>query len=262
MAGVRDGMATGDLLVTLDALKASYDSLNEAPVEIQITTGQWNGSGPYTYTVNATNVTANTKIKVQMDSTINNLTSDLSVTTGSGNIVLSTSSLPSGTVNVTIFFIGAQGDVTTQVLADVYSTSQAVAKADVVDNLINSATNQPLSANMGKTLAAKAIDTSGNGYCKFADGTLICWGTYTDDAIASTQVGSLYYALNINVDISFAITFTAKPAITITPASSTYNIISEVSAGASGISKVSIARPNSGNVTPSFSWIAIGRWKA
>ena len=37
-----------------------------------------------------------------------------------------------------------------ELLADVYSKSQAVAKADIVNNLTSTSTTAPLSANMGK----------------------------------------------------------------------------------------------------------------
>lgn len=117
-------MATGDKLVNLDELKLVYDKLHVPSVQVQIPTGQWSGSSTRTYTVNATGVTANTIIDWAMDSSINYLTSELTVTPGSGTITFSTPTLPSGTINVTLFFPGVNGEVVIQTLADVYSKSQ------------------------------------------------------------------------------------------------------------------------------------------
>lgn len=117
-------MATGDKLVNLDELKLVYDKLHVPSVQVQIPTGQWSGSSTRTYTVNATNVTADTIIDWAMDSSINYLKADLTVTPGSGTIQFSTTAIPAGTINVTLFFPGVKGEVVIQTLADVYSKSQ------------------------------------------------------------------------------------------------------------------------------------------
>lgn len=117
-------MATGDKLVNLDELKLVYDKLHVPSVQVQIPTGQWSGSSTRTYTVNATNVTADTIVDWAMDSSINYLKADLIVTPGSGTIQFSTTAIPAGTINVTLFFPGVNGEVVIQTLADVYSKSQ------------------------------------------------------------------------------------------------------------------------------------------
>lgn len=117
-------MATGDKLVNLDELKLVYDKLHVPSVQVQIPTGQWSGSSTRTYTVNATGVTADTIIDWAMDSSINYLKADLTVTPGSGTIQFSTTAIPAGTINVTLFFPGVNGEVVIQTLADVYSKSQ------------------------------------------------------------------------------------------------------------------------------------------
>lgn len=117
-------MATGDKLVNLDELKLVYDKLHVPSVQVQIPTGQWSGSSTRTYTVNATNVTADTIIDWAMDSSINYLKADLTVTPGSGTIQFSTTAIPAGTINATLFFPGVNGEVVIQTLADVYSKSQ------------------------------------------------------------------------------------------------------------------------------------------
>jgi hypothetical protein len=155
-------MATGDKLVNLDELKLVYDKLHVPSVQVQIPTGQWSGSSTRTYTVNATNVTADTIIDWAMDSSINYLTSDLTVTPGSGTIQFSTTSIPSGTINATLFFPGVKGEVVIQTLADVYSKSQVdtllaakVSTSNIVDKLNSTATDKPLSAAQGKVLNDK-----------------------------------------------------------------------------------------------------------
>jgi hypothetical protein len=117
-------MATGDKLVNLDELKLVYDKLHVPSVQVQIPTGQWSGSSTRTYTVNATGITANTIVDWAMDSSINYLKADLTVTPGSGTIQFSTTAIPAGTINVTLFFPGVNGEVVIQTLADVYSKSQ------------------------------------------------------------------------------------------------------------------------------------------
>lgn len=107
-------MATGDKLVTLDELKLVYDTVLVPYISVQIPTNKWTGSSTKSYTVNVTNVTANTLIGVEMDSSINNLKSDLSVTSGSGTITFSTSTVPNGTINVVVFLHGVTGNAVIQ----------------------------------------------------------------------------------------------------------------------------------------------------
>ena len=156
-------MATGDKLVNLDELKLVYDKLHVPSVQVQIPTGQWSGSSTRTYTVNATGVTTDTIIDWAMDSSINYLTSELTVTPGSGTLTFSTPTLPAGTINVTLFFPGVNGEVVIQTLADVYSKSQVdtllaakVSTSNIINNLTSTETNQPLSAAQGKVLNEKS----------------------------------------------------------------------------------------------------------
>ena len=123
--------ATKDKLATLEGLKALKDGISIPSVSLQIPTGQWSGTGPYTYDVNVTNVTADTTVEAQLDNSINYLTGDLTVTSGAGKLTLSTTKLPTGTLNVTVFFPGVHSDVVVQVLADVYSKSQTYSKSEV-----------------------------------------------------------------------------------------------------------------------------------
>lgn len=138
-------MATGDKLVNLDELKLVYDKLHVPSVQVQIPTGQWSGSSTRTYTVNATNVTADTIVDWAMDSSINYLKADLTVTPGSGTIQFSTTAIPAGTINVTLFFPGVNGEVVIQTLADVYSKSQVDTK--IAQSTAIMAAERPTTAN-------------------------------------------------------------------------------------------------------------------
>lgn len=149
-------MATGDKLVNLDELKLVYDKLHVPSVQVQIPTGQWSGSSTRTYTVNATNVTADTIVDWAMDSSINYLKADLTVTPGSGTIQFSTTAIPAGTINVTLFFPGVNGEVVIQTLADVYSKSQ-------VDQKISQSTaNLPTIASVTCTIPNTTAQTTFN----------------------------------------------------------------------------------------------------
>ena len=197
-------MATGDKLVNLDELKLVYDKLHVPSVQVQIPTGQWSGSSTRTYTVNATGVTANTIIDWAMDSSINYLTSDLTVTPGSGTITFSTPTLPAGTINVTLFFPGVNGEVVIQTLADVYSKSQVdtllaakVSTSNIVNNLTSHETQKPGSANMLRELNEKIT-----GYTVIQSGTDL--NTITETGVyscASISVASTL--LNCPVSVGF-----------------------------------------------------------
>ena len=108
--------------------------------------------------------------------------------------------------------------------------------------------------------AAESADSDTN-YCKFPDGTLMCWGTFSGGSYATNQEGSLYVAV-LSLSITFPVAFSAKPVITFSPSGGGYSIpTSSVEYSTTGITKLCLARPNGGNIYPGFSWFAIGRWK-
>lgn len=114
---------------------------------------------------------------------------------------------------------------------------------------------------MASGIIEKLSNDSANGYCKFPDGTLMCWGTYSGGSYATTQEGSLYVAV-LSLSITFPVAFSAKPAVMFSPSSVAYGIpVASVEYSTTGITKLGLARPNSGNIYPNFSWLAIGRWK-
>ena len=107
----------------------------------------------------------------------------------------------------------------------------------------------------------KVMNDSGSGYCKMPDGTLMCWGTFSGEGYAATQVGSLY-VVELSLSITFPVAFSAKPAVMFSPSGDPYSIPAEgVEYSTTGITKLGVVRPTRGNIFPNFSWFAIGRWK-
>ena len=114
---------------------------------------------------------------------------------------------------------------------------------------------------MASGIIEKLSNDSANGYCKFPDGTLMCWGTFSSGSHATTQVGYLYVAI-LSLSITFPVAFSAKPAVMFSPSGDPYSIpVTGVEYSTTGITRLGIARPNSGDIYPNFSWLAIGRWK-
>ena len=163
MTALPQSPADSDLLAIQNGsttYKVPVSAISPSPLVVAITSGQWSGSGSdYYISVNASNVTADSILVPSYDSTsASNLKGPVWCVPAAGSFTIHTSAVPSGTVNVLVQFPGVMGEANYQVLADVYSKSQtyskteAVAKADVVNNLTSTATNQPLSAAQGKAI--------------------------------------------------------------------------------------------------------------
>lgn len=196
-------MATGDKLVNLDELKLVYDKLHVPSVQVQIPTGQWSGSSTRTYTVNATGVTADTIVDWAMDSSINYLTSDLTVTPGSGTITFSTSTLPAGTINVTLFFPGVNGEVVIQTLADVYSKSQVDQK--IAQSTANVSTLKSGETTVGNIICAGYNTGSGNYFYFFvpisAKGLTPISASASSDTVIFTPTGRIPFSSQPSITI-------------------------------------------------------------
>lgn len=130
-------MADENLLVRLGDLETAVNILVPTPLAITVLSGQWSGSGDdYYISVNASNVTADSILIPHYDNaSLAYLKGPIWCVPAAGSFTIHTSAIPTGTVNILIQFVGSMGEANYQVLADVYSTSQAVAKADVVNNL-------------------------------------------------------------------------------------------------------------------------------
>ena len=111
--------------------KVPVSKFSPTPVVLTITSGQWTGNGPYTYTYSVSNVTSDTVMTITYDDdSAAYLTSGISATPGSGSVTISTDSLPLGDITVMMQFVGVLGEAEVHVLPDAYSTSQT-------DTLVN-----------------------------------------------------------------------------------------------------------------------------
>lgn len=112
-------------------------------------------------------------------------------------------------------------------------------------------------SNNNKLLPESA--ESGNGYCKLADGTLICWGSITIPA--SESVGTQ------KVQTQFPIRFNATPKATVSFAdnpNTTFNYFDFIMVDYQQISASTMAiAVNRKRIEYSWyaSYLAIGRWK-
>lgn len=190
------------------AKKVSGDRIGISPYVATITAGQWSGSGnDYYITVNASNVTADSILIPHYDSaSVANLTGPVWCVPAAGSFTIHTSALPTGTVSILVQFVGVMGEAQYQVLADVYSTSQAVAKADIVNTLTSTSTTAPLSAAQGKALNDKfnlsvaaitaASGVTSNLFARKTDSsnsvvTINGYATFATAPTASAEIGTI-----------------------------------------------------------------------
>lgn len=106
--------------------------------------------------------------------------------------------------------------------------------------------------------------TSGQGYCKFPDGTLIQWGSIDvpSQSIAGHSTGSWYY-YEITPDYSFPIPFTTLPSVIFSKAGGKLCSIGWSSWSTSKITEVDVLSSSSSytDFGVTIHWIAIGKWK-
>ena len=115
----------------------------------------------------------------------------------------------------------------------------------------------------GNPIGSGVVD-SGNGFVKFGDGTMICYGTYRDTNIrVSNSWGSLYASGVIDPNIDFAETFTniysCVTQIIRTAGQSAF--ICDIEYDVNGINNVQFLRGTSATISIGFDYVAIGTWK-
>lgn len=110
------------------------------------------------------------------------------------------------------------------------------------------------------------VNTSGSGYCKMPDGTLLCWGAISvSQTNVDTAWGSFYESSEINISgQTFPVPFVSVPSLIlrlrVSPVSFLEDKITASTTGLSG--SFHMARPTIGyNCAGSIYWLAIGRWK-
>ena len=113
---------------------------------------------------------------------------------------------------------------------------------------------------MASGIIEKLSNDSANGYCKFPDGTLMCWGSVT--VSSSYQSWGAMYVSDVNPNVTFTIPFTEKPELSVTCSSKSSGVIVNAVCTATQWNQVAIMRQTAGtNLSVSLSYIAIGRWK-
>lgn len=138
-----------------------------------------------------------------------------------------------------------------------------------VDDALSSTSTNPVQnrvinealSTLSTTLGAliESGGTTANGYFRFENGVQVCFGNYSGSAQATTAVGS-FYILSFNPGITFRKPFLTTPNVIASP-QATYSIIAALSRTTTGINSIDLCRPNAGNLTPRFMWVAIGWWK-
>ena len=143
---------------------------------------------------------------------------------------------------------GANAAASLKTLGDLLGTS------DVVNNLTSGGTTSPLSAEMGKTIAGKIIDSSSGTYVKFADGTLINYKIVTNFTFAANTTTTK----TVDFDSAFAYAPVVITGINTTIPDklllSTYGVTT-TSVTLNGVSTFTASQ------SPTVYVIAIGRWK-
>ena len=147
-----------------------------------------------------------------------------------------------------------QGITAANAAASLKTIGNLLGTNDVINNLTAGGTTVPLSAEMGKTISGKIIDSSSGTYVKFADGTLINYSIITN------------FTFNANTtttnSFSFTQSFTYAPAV-ITGINTTIPdklMLSTYGVTTSGFTLNGVSS-FSADQTPTVYVIAIGRWK-
>lgn len=143
-----------------------------------------------------------------------------------------------------------------------YSINKAINDMIPDDALSSTSTHPVQNAIITAALGAliESGGTTANGYFRFENGVQVCFGNYSGSSRPTTEVGN-FYILSFNPGITFAKPFIAAPNVIASP-QATYSIIAALARNATGITSIDLCRPNSGNLTPRFMWVAVGWWKS
>ena len=119
---------------------------------------------------------------------------------------------------------------------------------------------------MASGVIEKLSNDSANGYCKFPDGTLMCWGTISipNSTTISNTWGSVYESARIAVSINFPVAFVSAPELIVSLKSNPVTFLENtLTASTTGIDGAYwLMRPQSATLdNGSITWFAIGRWK-
>lgn len=109
------------------------------------------------------------------------------------------------------------------------------------------------------------IVESGDGYIKYSDGTMICYGKTTFEKTSVVAYGALYRSVSIQYD-NFAKPFISTPITSysfteLSPNNFSAMIAIYITATTTNPGKVCIVKENNDQISGTISYIAIGRWK-
>lgn len=100
-----------------------------------------------------------------------------------------------------------------------------------------------------------------NGYMKFENGLLLCWGNIELGSGTYTAFGSLYEC-DYNIDVAFGYAFSETPYVFVQTNESTANYPIVVQQTKTKITKLAMVRHTASTVlSANVSYFAIGRWK-
>ena len=111
-------------------------------------------------------------------------------------------------------------------------------------------------------VGAAQANTSGNGYCKMPDGTLLCWGDFTTNRSQYSMSGfGSMYAADVDLNLAFAQTFIAEPSISVVCTNNGCPIMWARANASSLVHMQAMRHVNNGPPDGStWRYIAIGRW--
>lgn len=146
-------------------------------------------------------------------------------------------------------------------------TPKTITELPTVDTVASTDYFAVSSGGESKKVPGNAIvNTSGSGYCKMPDGTLLCWGSISvSQTNVDTAWGSFYESSEINISsVSFPVPFASTPTLLlrlrVSPVAFLEDKITASTTGLSG--SFHMTRPTIGyNCAGSIYWLAIGRWK-
>lgn len=142
-----------------------------------------------------------------------------------------------------------------------YSINKAINDMIPDDALSSTSTHPVQNAIITAALGAliESGGTTAKGYFRFENGVQVCFGNYSGSSQPTTAVGN-FYILSFNPGITFAKPFIAAPNVIASPQAN-YSIVAALVRNTTGITSIDLCRPNSGNLTPRFMWVAVGWWK-
>lgn len=112
--------------------------------------------------------------------------------------------------------------------------------------------------------AVNGILDGDNGYIKFDDGTMICYGVFTLTTACNTQWGNIYSSTNKEINIPFEQEFTQIISCQVQPIyENGYScFLGEIGFDNTKINNIYVLRGSGiASATFKFSYIVIGKWK-